>query len=71
MSALNKLPIEVKRKEDGGSFLIEGSSWSRYGNYFFLCVIPGSERSSRWPNEIANKLKENRICSVREKAKRN
>ena len=35
MSALNKLPIEVKRKEDGGSFLIEGS---RYGNYFFpLC----------------------------------
>lgn len=38
MSALNKLPIEVKRKEDGGSFLIEGSSWSRYGNYFFpLC----------------------------------
>ena len=61
MSALNKLQIEVKRKEDGGSFLIEGSSWSRYGNYLFSFVFPGSERSSRWSNEIANKLKGNRI----------
>ena len=52
MSALNKLPIEVKRKEDGGSFLIEGSRWSGYGNYFFSFVIPGSERSSRWSNDL-------------------
>ena len=63
MSALNKLQIEVKRKEDGGSFLITGGVklvkiWQLP---FFLCVIPGSERSSRWSNEIANKLEGNRI----------
>lgn len=47
MSALNKLPIEVKRQEDGGSFLIEGSSWSRYGNYFFSFVIFRDRREAR------------------------
>ena len=39
MNALNKLLIQVKRKEDGGSFLMEGQYISGY--YFFLCVIPG------------------------------
>lgn len=47
MSALNKLPIEVKRKEDGGSFLIKGSSWSRYGNYFFSFVLFRDRREAR------------------------
>lgn len=47
MSALNKLQIEVKRKEDGGSFLIEGSSWSRYGNYLFSFVLFRDRREAR------------------------
>ena len=47
MGALNKLHIEVKRKEDGGSFLIEGSSWSRYGNYFFSFVLFRDRREAR------------------------
>ena len=64
MSALNKLPIEVKRKEDGGSFLIEGSSWSRYGNYFFSFVLFRDRREARdgrTTYEIANKLEKNRL----------
>lgn len=64
MSALNKLPIEVKRKEDGGSFLIEGSRWSGYGNYFFSFVLFRDRREAldgRTTYEIANKLEKNRI----------
>ena len=47
MSALNKLQIEVKRKEDGGFLLIERSSGQRYGNYFFPFVLFRDRREAR------------------------
>ena len=46
MSALNKLQIEVKRKEDGGSFLIEGSRVGQdmASTFFPLCYCGIGEK---------------------------